>query len=280
MGHTKLPLFCGLAAAGLFLLAFFPVWRHLCGVWYTSDEYSHGFLILPVSLFLAWRQRTVLARLEPRPSVLGLPLVLSSLLVYLFSLAAGVKTIAALSMILFLGAAVLYLFGWPMLRSLAFPLLFLLFMVPVPAPIYSSLTIPLQLFVSKASVSLSVLAGVPLVQEGNLMHLPNRTFQVVEACSGLRSMMTLLALSALVWYLTLRSKVLGLVLIASALPVALLANILRVILVVIPLWHLNFDSSGGLPHTILGLAISALSLVLIFFFGVVLSRWDPALSKG
>lgn len=280
MGHSKLLLLSGIAAVGLFMLAFYPVWKHLGSVWYSSEEYSHGFLILPVALFTAWRQRASLARLEPRPSALGLPLVLLFLALYIFSLAAGVQTIAALSMLILLGATVLYLLGWPALRRLAFPLLFLLFMVPVPAQVYSTLTIPLQLLVSRASVWLSVIAGVPLVQEGNLIHLPNRTLQVVEACSGLRSMMTLLALGALIWHLTLKSKVLGLVLLFSALPVALLSNILRVTLVVIPLWHLNADLSSGAPHTILGLAINALSLLLIFSVRGVLSRWEPAWSKG
>lgn len=280
MGRRHLPLVTIFGVTILFFLAFLPVWTQLIGVWVTSDEYSHGFLILPVSIFLVWRQREALSRLEVRPSRWGLPAILFSLAAYLLSFLAGVSTTASLSMVLFFGGVVLHLFGWAILRRLLFPIIFLLFMIPVPAQVYASMTVPLQLLVSRISVWLSALSGVPLYQEGNLIHLPQRTLQVVDACSGLRSMMMLLALSALVWHLTLKSKILGSILLVSAIPVALMINVLRVTVVVVSLWHLNFDLSGGILHTILGLSVNFLALLMIFSLRGALQRWDPASPKG
>jgi len=153
-------------------------------------------------------------------------------------------------------------------------------MIPVPDQIYTSLTVPLQLLVSWSSVWLSKMMGVPLVVDGNLIHLPEQTLQVVDACSGLRSMMTLLALSSLIWYLTLKSKILGAVVLISAVPVAVLINILRVTLVIQSLWYLNLDVSGGILHTILGLAVNLLALLMILSLRGVLSKWEPASPKG
>ena len=269
-----------LPVTGLFFLTFFPVWKNLVEAWSTSDEYSHGFLIVPVALFLVWRKRKMLSQLEIRPSWWGLAVVLFSLAAYLLSMLAGVITTASLSMIPFLGGAVLYLFGRSVLKQLLFPLFFLLFMIPVPAQIYASMTVPLQLLVSQASVWITALLGVPVVQEGNLILLPHQTLQVVDACSGLRSMMTLLTLSTLLCYLTLKSRLLSSLLVFSAIPIALLINILRVSAVVVFLWYLSFDLTGGILHTILGLSVNLLALLMLFSLRGVLAKWDQASRKG
>lgn len=275
---TQAILIAGLVI--LFVVAFFPVWSLLVGVWAGSDEYSHGFLVLPVSLFLVWQKRAELARLERCRSRWGFILAMIALAAYLLSIMAGVMTTASLAMILFIGGAILYLFGPVISRQVLFPVAFLLFMVPVPAQIYASMTVPLQLLVSRASVWLAALAGVPVEQDGNLILLPQQTLQVVDACSGLRSMMMLVALGTLIWHLTLKSKVLGSILVISALPLALLINVFRVTVLVLCLWYLNFDLTGGILHTILGLTVNILSLLMIFSLRGVLARWDQASPKG
>ena len=274
MSFRHLPGKLLLPVTGLFFLTFFPVWRNLVEAWSISDEYSHGFLIVPVALFLVWRERRMLGKLEIRPSWWGLLVVLFSLTAYGLSMLAGVVTTASLSMILFMGGAVLYLFGRSVLKQVLFPLIFLLFMIPIPAQIYASMTVPLQLLVSQASVWITALVGVPVTQEGNLIQLPYQTLQVVEACSGLRSMMTLLTLSTLLCYLTLKSRFLSSLLVLSAIPIALLINIVRVAAVIVFLWFLNFDLTGGILHTILGLSVNLLALLMIFILRGVLAKWD------
>ena len=128
--------------------------------------------------------------------------------------------------------------------------------------------------VTRATVRLTALAGVPVERDGNLIHLPERTLQVVDACSGLRSMIMLLALGALIWHLALKSRILGSILVISAGPRALLVNVLRVSVLVLCLWHLNLDLTGGILHTILGLSVNFLALLILFSLRGVLARWD------
>jgi exosortase len=213
-----------------FILAYFPVWRGLVLAWYSNDQYSHGFLIVPLCIYMLWRKKEKLAEIQIRPSQWGLALTIFSLLLYLFAHLAEITTVASFSMVLLLAGVIIYFYGFPMLKELLFPLFILLFMIPIPAQIYSKLTIPLQLFVSKASVWIGTNMGLPIYREGNVIHLPDQTLQVVQACSGLRSMMSLLALSAFFGYFTLKSNTLRIILFLCGIPAAILVNIIRVLL--------------------------------------------------
>ena len=174
-----------------FILAYFPVWKGLVLAWYSNDQYSHGFLIAPLCIYMVWRKREKLAETQVRPSQWGLALAIFSLLFYLFAHLAEITTVASFSMVLLLAGVIIYFYGFPMLKELLFPLFLLLFMIPIPAQIYSKLTIPLQLFVSKSSVWIGAIMGLPIYREGNVIHLPNQTLEVVQACSGLRSVISL-----------------------------------------------------------------------------------------
>ena len=177
-------------------------------------------------------------------------------------------------MVMLIGSTVLYILGKEMLRKLVFPLFLLLFMIPVPAQIYSSLTIPLQLMVSKASVWVAGLVGLPVYREGNVIHLPDRTLEVVQACSGLRSMVSLLTLSVVFGYLTLRSNVLRSILFISGIPAAVLVNVVRVMVLVMAFHYLNYDLTKGTPHTVFGIAIFGLAILLVAIIKGSLSHWE------
>ena len=205
-----------LIALGLsFLLVFFPIWKDLLLTWYNSDDYSHGFFIVPLVVFALWQKREDLSRLPVQSSSLGFALLVFSLVLYILAFYAEIKTFASLAMIFCIVGAVFFLFGRAISREIAFILFFLFFMIPIPAQIYSAMTIPLQLLVSKASVWLVMLFGLPVFREGNVIHLPDRTLEVVQACSGLRSLMTLMTLSLVISYFTLRSNKLRLLLVMS-----------------------------------------------------------------
>jgi len=259
-----------------FILAYFPVWKRLVLTWYSSDNYSHGFFIVPLCIYILWRKKEILAEIPIRPSLWGLVLVIFSLLLYLFAHFAEIMTVTSFSMVLLLAGSVIYVYGFLLFKELLFPLFLLLFMIPVPAQIYSKLTIPLQLFVSKASVDISSLLGLPIYREGNVIHLHDRTLQVVQACSGLRSMISLLTLSAIFAYLTLKSNVLRTILFFSGIPAAILVNIIRVLLMVLAFHYFNYDFTGGTIHTVFGVVIFFLALIFIAIFKGVLSIWDKS----
>jgi exosortase len=263
-----------------FILAYFPVWKGLLGAWSASDDYSHGFFILPVSLYIVWQKRERLAQVEKRPSSVGGIIVIFSLALYLLAHYAEVVTLASLSLVLVLAGAIIYLFGFPVFRELLFPLLFLFFMIPVPSQIFSSLTIPLQLLVSKASTAIASLFGVALLREGNVIFLAHRTLEVVQACSGLRSMMLLLALSAGIGYLTLRANPLRLALLAWAVPAAILVNVIRVLLIIFADAYFGYDLTTNTSHTVFGVFIFILALILITGARGVLSTWDRSAAQG
>jgi exosortase len=259
-----------------FILAYFPVWKRLVLTWYRSDDYSHGFFIIPLCFYIIWRKKEIRAEIPIKPSLWGLALAIFSLLLYLFAHFAEIMTLTSFSMVLLLAGMVIYFYGFLMVKELLFPLFLLLFMIPVPAQIYAKLTIPLQLFVSKVSVGISSLLGLPIYREGNVIHLHDRTLQVVQACSGLRSMISLLTLCAIFSYFTLKSNLLRSILFLSGIPAAILVNIIRVLLLVFAFHYFNYDLTTGTTHTLFGMIIFILALIFIFVMKRVLSTWDKS----
>lgn len=257
-----------------FFIIYFPVWKGLVLLWYQAEEYSHGFFIIPICIYIIWQKKERLSEIPIKSSWLGIVLVIISLLLYFFAYVAEINTVASFSIIPLLMGVILYLYGYLMLRELMFPLFFLLFMIPVPSQIYSSLTIPLQLFVSKVSVSFALFFGIPIYREGNVIHLPEQTLQVVQACSGLRSMISLLTLSAIFGYFTLKSNILRSALFVSGIPVAVLVNIIRVLLMIVAFYYFKLDLTGDNIHTVFGMMVFALALIIIALVRGVFSIWD------
>lgn len=264
---------------GTFILAFFPVWNRLVLSWYSSDQYSHGFFIIPITLYIIWRKKDVLGKTPIIPSWWGMALVIFSLLLYLFAHFAEILTLTSFSMILLLAGVIIYLYGFLIFKELLFPLVFLFFMIPIPGQIYSSLTTPLQLFVSKVSVWLASTIGIPIYREGNVIHLPDRTMQVVQACSGLRSMVSLLMLSAIFGYFTLKSNILRFALFLSGIPAAIFVNIIRVSLMVFAFYYFNYDLTKDSVHTVFGIIIFIIALIIIALSKGVLSIWDKSTTE-
>jgi len=272
--HTLTSIVLIVVLVASFILAFFPVWVRLVLTWYNSGEYSHGFLILPLCCYIIWREKDVLAEIPPKPSAWGLSLIIVALFLYLFAHFARVMTLTSLSMVLMIAGVPIYLYGFEMLRHLLFPIFLLLFMIPIPLQIYASLTVPLQLFVSKVTVGILSLWSIPIFREGNVINLPGQTLQIVDACSGLRSMITLLLLGAVLGYLTMQSYILRTVLFFSAIPIAILVNIIRVLLLMVAYYYFDYDLTTGTMHVVFGLIIFMLDLTFIFIMKGALSIWD------
>lgn len=260
--------------AGTFMAAYLPVMIDLVRAWSGSDDYSHGFLIAPIALYIIWQKRGSLTEATTVGSWLGLSVAVLSLLAYLFARAGEILTLASLSMIGFIAGTVLFLFGFRIIRLSLFPLGFLLFMIPVPAQIYAGLTIPLQLLVTRATAWLASSAGIPIYCEGNVIHHSRGTFEVVQACSGLRSIMALLTLGAVFGYFSLRSNFLRIILFVSAIPIAIAVNILRVFAMVTVIHFLGIDLTKGTPHTILGIVLFGAAVAIFILIRKGLTLWE------
>ena len=259
-----------------FLIAYFPVWKGLVRTWYNSDDYSHGFFIVPLCAFIIWQKRNILAETPIRSSSWGLAVIIFSLLLYLLGRLGEIATVASFSMVPVLAGLVIYFYGFKMFKELLFPLFLMLFMIPVPSQIYATLTIPLQLFVSAVSAGAARILGIPVFREGNVINLPEYTLQVVEACSGLRSMISLLTLSAVFAYLTLKSNFLRTLLFISGIPAAIAVNIFRVLLMIAAFYYFQYDLTQGSVHTVFGVVIFVLALAIIAGMKGLLSFWDTS----
>jgi exosortase len=258
----------------LFLVGYYPVLEILANKWANSEEYSHAFLTLPIIAYMVWNKRQLLLQDAGKSSFFGLLLLLLSTPLYLFSLLTQVHTLIALSMILAIVGILIYITGVQTICHLATPLFLLIILIPVPEQLFIQLTFPLQLKVSQASEIFVRFFGVPIFREGNVMNIPGKSFEVVEACSGLRSMITLLTLSIIVGYFMLKTNTSKGVLLLASIPIAILVNIFRVVALILFYHFFKVDLTGGMLHTLLGLLIFGLALALLLFLQKILNLWE------
>src|SRR5215472_13653662 len=224
---TKGRLSAALLVLGFGLL-YWQVVVKLVSDWYHDDNYSHGFLIVPIALYFVWERRERLKAAASNPSALGLVVVVGSILVLLAGILGSELFLTRISILGVLVGAVLFLFGWRHLRILAFPLAFLLLMIPIPAIIFNQIAFPLQLLASRFGEAAMGMADVPVLREGNVLILTNTTLEVAEACSGIRSLVSLLTLAIVLGYFSDRRLWVRLCVALSSIPVAVITNGFRV----------------------------------------------------
>ena len=257
-----------IGAAVLFLVTFGSLYREvlvkLVHDWATDGNYSHGFLIAPLAVYLAWERRFRLGAASPRPSALGLLLVLGGVGLLLTGTLGAELFLMRISMLVVLTGAVLFTFGWRHLRIVAFPLAFLLLMIPLPAILFNRIALPLQLVASQfGELMLSTLA-IPVLREGNVLVLANTTLQVAEACSGIRSLVSLLTLSILYGYFVDPRATVRVTLAALTIPVAIVANGLRVAGTGVAAHYYGADAAEGFFHTFSGWLVFVVALMFLF----------------
>lgn len=221
------------ASVILFVGFFAPSLAFLVDRWSHSDEFSHGFLVPLVSLFLLWQKREVIRHTPLQVCVWGLPVLAMGLLMQIASEWASVTFLKALAVPVALGGLAWYLVGTRMMRAVLFPYLFLYFAVPWPDFAIELLSVPLQHFSAATSTMLLGLAGVPIEREGVHMWTPRFDVEVAVPCSGIRSMVAILGIAALVGYMTQGRLWAKGVVFLSGIPITMLANVLRIAAIVV-----------------------------------------------
>ncbi len=211
-----------------FVVLYWQVFAKLVMDWYHDDNYSHGFLIVPIAVYFVWERRDRLKSTLPNPSSMGLVVVLGSIAVLLAGILGSELFLTRISIIGALVGTVLFMFGWRHLRVLAFPLAFLLLMIPIPAILFNQIAFPLQLLASRFGEAAMGVADVPVLREGNVLILANTTLEVAEACSGIRSLVSLLTLALVLGYFSDRRFWVRLCVALSSIPVAVVTNGFRV----------------------------------------------------
>ena len=260
------------ALAGVFLLLYAATFKDLFQTWSTEEDYSHGFLIIPVSLYLVWRRKDELLKQPFHPNKWGIPILAVWAALYFLGYAGDISTFVTYSMIVLILGTVITIAGNAIAKLVLFPILFLFFMLPIPSEIYTMLTNPLKLIATNASVWVLNLLNVPVYQEGNLMHLPHYSMQVVVACSGIRSLISVVALALLMGYVLFKSNVKRSILFLFSLPISILGNILRITVTGLLAYHVSSEMAEGYSHTLAGLVTFTISFIVLFL-GVYLIQW-------
>lgn len=214
---------------GVLLIACYaPILYRMANQWATDENMGHGFFVPVVAAYVAWQRRHQLAAMPVRTNWWGLVIViLGGLMSVVATLGVELFT-ARLSFVVALVGTVLFLGGTAWVKVLSFPLALLLFMIPIPAIIYSALTLRLQMFASALGELLITAMGIPVLREGNTLKLPSQTLDIVDACSGIRSLLSLLFLSLVYSYFTDKKVWMRWALLAATVPIAIGANGIRV----------------------------------------------------
>jgi exosortase len=267
-------LYAGAASALAFGI-FGPILYYMVRHWGAVDDYSHGFLVAPLALYFTWERRHDLQRAAIRPSWWGLiPLALGSLTLMIGRL--GVElTAMRVSFVLTLIGLQILLLGRDIFRILAFPMLFLFFMVPLPQSFVNVVAFPLQLSAADFAVETLHLLHIPALREGNIIHLADTQLFVAEACAGLRSLMALGTLAVVFAYFFRKNPIERVIIVASAIPIAIFVNAFRVALTGYLAHHMGSAAAHGLIHQTEGIFTFGLAFGLLLVEAWLLSVFWP-----
>lgn len=259
-----MPLWQILVLLGVLGWLYASVLGHLAAQWWHDPNYSHGFFVPVFSLFVVWSERDRMRRLRLEPSWSGLLVLAFALAVLTAGILGAELFLSRFSFLLAIAGLVVLIYGWNHFRAVFFAWLFLLFMIPIPAIVFNQITFPLQLLASRAAADTLPLLGVPVLREGNIIQLPAMALEVAEACSGIRSLMSLATLAIIYGYLLETRTSIRVTLALASIPIAVIANSLRIIGTGLLVQYWDPDKAQGFFHAFSGWLIFVVSLVLLF----------------
>lgn len=257
--------------AALLLICYVPVLKALIHNWWTDGDMGHGFFVPLVSGYILWQRRAELAAVRPQPSYWGLSaIVIGAVLMVVGTLGAQIF-VARVAFLISLFGVVYFLGGKPVMRVVAFPLFLLVFMIPIPSIIYARITLPLQLFASTVAEHVLALVGIPVLRDGNVLELASQRLSVVEACSGIRSLLSLTFLALVYGYFFDSKPWMRWLLLAATIPVAIAANAARVTLTGM-VSEYRVDLAQGLFHELEGFVLFIVAVVLLVAFHQLVNK--------
>lgn len=272
--RLRCTLSIGLVAVG-FVVAYGRPLARLVRYWAADESYSHAFLIVPVAAYLLWQRRRVLAATGRRPAVAGLFLLVASVGVLVAGVLGAEVFLVRASFFGAIAGSVVFLAGWRHLRIVSFPLALLLLTIPVPSILFNQVAFPLQLIASHLGESLLALTGIPVLREGNVITLAHARLEVAEACSGIRSLMSLVALAVIYGYFSDNRAWLRVALAAVAIPVAILVNGLRIAGTGVLAQVFGIETAEGFFHAFSGWLMFLAAFMLLVAVHRILAACAP-----
>lgn len=259
-----------------FLMMYFHVIYKMVLDWSVDDNYSHGFLIPFITGYLIFQKRKKLSEISLNPSNFGIALIIVSLLFFIIASIGAELFTMRFSMLLVILSIIVFLSGWKFAGNLFLPISYLIFMIPLPAIIWNKIAFPLKLFATKMATGVIEFIDIPVYREGNIIHLANTTLEVVDACSGLRSLTSLLALSAAFALISDHSRINKFIIFISAVPIAILVNIVRLSSTAALARRFGAQVAKGFLHEASGIAVFVLAFILVYAVHLCLQKFFSA----
>jgi exosortase len=259
--------------ATLIVVVYFVILSKLVNVWMTDDDMGHGFFVPAVAGYMVWQRRERLLSMEFKPAWWGIGVILFGLAQSYVGTLGAELFLQSTAVLVTLVGILLTMGGVPLVRELAFPLLLLPFMIPLPAIIYNKITFPLQIFASWVAENVLNLIGIPTLRNGNVLELPSQKLNVAEACSGIRSLLSLTFLSLVYGYFFDRRLWVRVTLFIATVPIAILANAGRVTLTGIVSEKIDPSLAHGLGHTIEGFLVFLVAIGMLIGLHAILKRF-------
>jgi exosortase len=250
--------------AALVVAIYFRVAAKLVFDWYDLPDYSHGFLVPFFAIFVMWDNRKVLRDIPLRPSWAGVPLIVFGLIVVVLGVYGADLFLSRISFLILVSGLIWTFLGRPMLHALSFPLFILLLAIPFPAIVFNQITFPLQLLASRLASVILPLLGVPVLLEGNVIELPVMKLEVAEACSGIRSLMSLFTLAVFYGYFLERTTRRRVILALASIPIAIAANTARIVGTGLCVQYWDPEKALGFFHEFSGWVMFVISLACLY----------------
>jgi exosortase len=271
-----LPQWQGLALLLLLVWLYLPILAKLVMQWVgpaRDPNFEHGIFVPMFAFFILWQDRERLRLIAPNPSWVGLPILLAGLIMLSLGVLGAELFFSRVSLLVILAGLILLFQGWEFFRAVLFPWAVLVLMIPIPNLLLQQVTFPLQLLASKLATVLLELVGVPVLRQGNVIVLASMPLDVAEACSGIRSLLTLVTLAIIYGYLMETRIWVRIVLAFSAIPIAVAANSFRIFGTGLLVQYWDPDKAEGFFHTFSGWLIFVVALFLLFAVHRAISLW-------
>jgi len=253
------------------IIVYLPALIVMAGRWSAHDTYySHGPLIPLISIFIVWLKRKELSKLKINPSNIGWILFIIGILINMIAGLWRINFVSGFSLLLVLPGLVLLCLGKDFLRHLMFPILFLAFMIPLPEVAIANINFKLKIFAAQVSTVIVKGMGIPAIRDGSMIQTMHSQLMVEDPCSGIRSLIALIALGALMAYFSNISKTKKIILFISSIPIAIGSNIIRIVSLVLVSEMYGTKIATGWFHDTMGILVFVLAFVGLAFVGKIL----------
>lgn len=262
--ERRLPVWQTGVLGALLLWMYLPTLAHLVAQWWSDPNFSHGFFVPLFSAFVIWQERSRFASVRVKPSWWGLLFLGVGLCMLVLGQMGAEIFLARASFLIVLAGLIVLFLGWSFFRAALFPWAFLFLMIPIPTIVFNQITFPLQLLASKAASTVLPWMGVPVLREGNVINLPTMALEVAEACSGIRSLMSLITLAIIYGYLMERRISIRVLLALASIPIAVAANSFRIVGTGLLVQYWDPAKAQGFFHEFSGWLIFVISLLMLY----------------